>query len=173
MPICKKCRKKFPNRIKIDGKLRVLSSRKYCLECSPFGIHNTSKIHLSNLEKGQLFKNKTKIIICSLCNREYIYETNNKKGHTLTRCNSCAINERRFKIKKKAIDYKGGKCQICEYDKDVQPVYEFHHLNPNTKEFSLSGSHCYSWTRIEKELDKCVCLCCRCHREYHAGLISL
>ncbi len=27
-----------------------------------------------------------------------------------------------------------------------------------------------SWEMIEKELKKCVLLCCRCHREVHDGL---
>ena len=27
-----------------------------------------------------------------------------------------------------------------------------------------------SWARIVRELDKCVLLCCRCHREVHDGM---
>ena len=48
MKICKKCNKRFNVKEKIDGKIRVLCNRKYCLECSPFGKHNTRQIHLSN-----------------------------------------------------------------------------------------------------------------------------
>lgn len=35
------CQKEFPISIIIDGKRRVLNKRKYCLECTPFGSHNT------------------------------------------------------------------------------------------------------------------------------------
>ena len=44
MPVCKKCNNKFPNRIIVDGHPRILSSRKYCLDCSPYGLHNTKKL---------------------------------------------------------------------------------------------------------------------------------
>ena len=137
--------------------------------CSPFGVHNTSKLHLINREDGDIFKNRIRKLVCPKCGREYTYESDNKKGHTLTRCNSCAINERRFKIKEKAVNYKGGKCEKCSYDKCISAL-DFHHVNEEEKEFNLSGCHCYAWKRIEKELDKCILVCSNCHREIHAGL---
>jgi hypothetical protein len=45
MPTCQKCGDKFPFRVLIDGKQRNLKSRKYCLQCSPFGNHNTKNLH--------------------------------------------------------------------------------------------------------------------------------
>jgi uncharacterized Zn finger protein len=45
MPTCKRCAQTFPARVVIDGRPRVLSSRKYCLACSPFGSHNTRQLH--------------------------------------------------------------------------------------------------------------------------------
>jgi hypothetical protein len=42
MPTCRKCKANFPNRVSIDGKIRVVNRRKFCLSCSPFGRHNTS-----------------------------------------------------------------------------------------------------------------------------------
>jgi hypothetical protein len=44
MAICRKCGEHFPNRIYIDGKERVLNSRKYCLICSLFNSRNTRKL---------------------------------------------------------------------------------------------------------------------------------
>lgn len=163
MPKCKKCEKSFPNRIVIDGKARNLQKRKYCFECSPFGKHNTAQLHITKHEKERF-------CVCPECGREYIYDE--KKGHTLTRCNSCAVNKRKMRVKKKALDYKGGKCAICDYDKCIEAL-EFHHKDPSKKEFSLSGCHCLSWERVVKELNKCILLCCRCHREFHSGLIDL
>ena len=41
MPCCRLCTRPFPNWVTIDGSRRNLSNRKYCLDCSPFGLHNT------------------------------------------------------------------------------------------------------------------------------------
>ena len=64
MPICKLCNKRFPNKIKIDGKVRTLSSRSYCLECSPFGKHNTRPV-----TKELLKLNGKKY--CTKCKKNY------------------------------------------------------------------------------------------------------
>jgi hypothetical protein len=45
MPTCVNCGGTFPNTTIIDGKTRVLNRRRYCLTCSPFGRHNTRRIH--------------------------------------------------------------------------------------------------------------------------------
>ena len=92
------------------------------------------------------------------------------------RCKKCAIEavqKRRDKIKLLAIEYKGGKCIICNYNKCVQAL-EFHHLDPNEKEFGIAHKGITrSWEKTKIELDKCILLCSNCHREYHAGLIQL
>lgn len=41
-------------------------------------------------------------------------------------------------VKLKAIEYKGGKCQICGYNKCTGAL-EFHHLDPTKKDFNISG----------------------------------
>src|SRR5438309_1086301 len=46
MPCCKLCTRPFPNWATIDGARRNLSSRKYCLECSPRGLRNTLRLEL-------------------------------------------------------------------------------------------------------------------------------
>ena len=77
---------------------------------------------------------------------------------------------RRAKIKAEAVAYKGGKCERCEYDKCLEAL-DFHHLDPNEKE--VIGALTRKSLNIEKlkdELDKCILVCCRCHREIHAGL---
>ena len=57
--------------------------------------------------------------------------------------------------KEKAIEYLGGICWRCEevYDREV---YDFHHLDPNTKEYSWTVLRRYKWETIKKELDKCI-----------------
>ena len=62
----------------------------------------------------------------------------------------------------------GGGCQHCGYDKCLAAL-EFHHLNPNEKEFSISriGVTVKLTDRIKKELAKGILLCSNCHRETH------
>ena len=45
MLTCVKCGKQFPILVRIDGTWRNLCGRRYCLQCSPFGQHNTRRIH--------------------------------------------------------------------------------------------------------------------------------
>jgi predicted nucleic acid-binding Zn ribbon protein len=66
------------------------------------------------------------------------------------------------------IEYKGGKCERCGYNKNMAAL-EFHHVNPEEKEFPLdarrlSNTHI---DRLKKEVDKCMLLCANCHREIH------
>ena len=82
------------------------------------------------------------------------------------------VKNRRKRIKSRAVEYKGGKCEICKYSKCIQAL-EFHHKKPKTKDFSLSGTRTYaSWNKIKKELNKCTLVCSNCHREIHAALVT-
>ena len=74
---------------------------------------------------------------------------------------------RRYDFKTKALEYKGGKCQKCGYDK-CREALEFHHIDPKEKDFMISHSNRRSWEMVEKELDKCVLLCTNCHNEEHS-----
>ena len=101
---------------------------------------------------------------CSSCDRDYEYDR--KKGHTKTHCNSCMVNRRRFAVKERALEYKGGKCVDCGYSK-CKRALQFHHLRD--KDFDFSGAHARRWKVLEAELDKCVLLCANCHAERHDG----
>lgn len=89
------------------------------------------------------------------------------------RCRKClveAVSKRRKKIKKMAIDYKGGKCTKCGYDKCFDAL-DFHHLDEKEKDFNLGHKgYTRSWEKVKKELDKCILLCANCHREVHSGI---
>ena len=58
------------------------------------------------------------------------------------------------------------------YNKCIEAL-AFHHLDENLKNFTLSGNWGLSWEQIEKKLEKCVLLCCRCHAEVHAGITKI
>ena len=79
-----------------------------------------------------------------------------------------AVNKRRRKIRQTAIEYKGGRCQTCGYNRCIDAL-EFHHSNSSGKDFSISAKgYTRSWAKVKEELDKCILLCANCHREVHA-----
>ena len=80
--------------------------------------------------------------------------------------------ERRNKVKQKAVDYRGGKCVVCGYQKCIAGL-GFHHVYPQFKLFSLGDVTSRTFEAIKDELDKCVCICHNCHAEFHAHLITL
>lgn len=84
-----------------------------------------------------------------------------------------AVAKRRRKIKTLAIAYKGGKCQVCGYDKH-QSALGLHHLNRKDKTFSIGEKgYTRSWEKVKAELDKCILVCANCHREIEAGVTQL
>lgn len=70
------------------------------------------------------------------------------------------------RIKEKSVEYKGGKCEVCGYDKCMRSL-DFHHLDPNEKEFAIGSGDCKCWDKIKNELDKCILVCKNCHGEIH------
>ncbi len=84
-----------------------------------------------------------------------------------------AVVKRRKFIRQKSVELKGGKCEICGYNKCNQAL-EFHHLDSNSKDFGISAKgYTRSWKKVKDELDKCIMLCANCHRELHEGITQL
>jgi 5-methylcytosine-specific restriction endonuclease McrA len=106
---------------------------------------------------------------CRQCSKIYDYKTSTAMGRDI--CQSCITVNSRRKNKKKFIDYKGGKCQICGYNK-YDGALKFHHIDPTKKDFAPSKLNNRSFKNAKEELDKCVLLCGNCHDEVHAGLHS-
>lgn len=76
----------------------------------------------------------------------------------------------RTTVKDKCLEYKGGECMVCGYNK-YYGALEFHHLNPEEKDFTISGgTKCFE--SLKPELDKFMVVCSNCHKEIHAGLID-
>jgi hypothetical protein len=66
----------------------------------------------------------------------------------------------------KCIAYKGGKCIYCGYNKCPRSLV-FHHRDPTTKSFGISGNYGLGWPLLQAELDKCDLICANCHGEIH------
>ena len=167
--LCQKCQSEFPLRWKNPetGKIHLFQRRKFCLACSPFGEHNTKILNEIKTTK-----------ICPKCkiNKEFseFYNRNSGTGVSVY-CKLCTNQQTIFRqrmLKSKAIVYKGNKCAVCGY-KTCEAALEFHHLNPEEKDFSIAHARLTSFENIKSELDKCVLVCANCHREIHANLIQL
>jgi hypothetical protein len=126
------------------------------------GLKNNSRFFLNNRNTKR----------CPSCNVEKsigdFYKREGKKGCS-TYCKTCTqerVTNRHDAFKKLCVEYKGGKCQACGYDKCLAAL-EFHHRDPEEKDYTISQKSFPSFDEAKKELDKCDLLCCRCHREIH------
>ncbi len=69
-------------------------------------------------------------------------------------------------------------CRICKYNRCYAAI-DFHHIDPKEKEIGLSriiSGQAPTDKNVEKvinEAKKGIPLCCRCHRELHAGFVNL
>lgn len=162
MPICKKCQNKFPNITKINGKRKFLHTRSYCLDCSPFGEnfgYDLRKRATDAKYKGTITENSH---ICPICERVFI----SKKRKFNKVCSTCRANYSRYKNRNRAIDRLGGECSFC-HTKD-RDCLTFHHVVEEDKDFHLASNwHNINWETLEKEVDKCILLCCNCHMKHH------
>ena len=82
------------------------------------------------------------------------------------KCRTIYSRERACNQKIKAIKYKGGKCYDCGLI-DHPNLYDFHHPSDVKKDFEISKYKYKSSLLFFKEVDKCVLLCCMCHRRRH------
>ena len=64
------------------------------------------------------------------------------------------------------VNYLGGKCQKCNYNKCFDAL-EFHHKTPKEKDPLFKSIRYWGLEKAKTELDKCILLCSNCHREEH------
>src|SRR5688572_27043090 len=73
-----------------------------------------------------------------------------------------SVTRLRHERKKRAVELKGGKCELCGYNKCLRAL-TFHHPDPNIKNFSISDNHVKNWEKLKEEILKCRLLCSNCH----------
>lgn len=110
---------------------------------------------------------------CEICGSAFETLSN---GHTRKYCFECSppncarsvvISNLRRAMKREAVKRLGGKCSKCGYNKSLAAL-NFHHKDPNQKEFGLSAKGItHSWESYWEEAQKCELLCANCHAELH------
>jgi DNA-directed RNA polymerase subunit RPC12/RpoP len=110
---------------------------------------------------------------CNRCQKQVPtkdFYSRRRKPNSSVYCKTCSNEQaitRQRAIKSKMIEYKGGKCERCGYDK-CQAALEFHHKDPSKKDFTIAHAKQRSFNdEIKQELDKCILVCSNCHREVH------
>lgn len=92
----------------------------------------------------------------------------------MKKSSSQAVVDYRRRIKIALVQSCGGKCGICNLA-FPNYVFEFHHINPKDKKFSLSAGPTIGKDKIANEAKKCIMVCANCHRliEYSDTTYSL
>jgi 5-methylcytosine-specific restriction endonuclease McrA len=114
-------------------------------------------------KKGEVVKD----FYCNTCGEKESNKFYGKMKSMCGKCHAADISQRLRNARKAAIDYKGGKCEHCGYNKYVGAL-EFHHKDPTEKD--PTGLKAYKLSRLFAEVDKCILLCSNCHKEEHARL---
>jgi len=167
MKICEKCGESFSISLKIDGKRHNLSSRRFCLKCSPFKERNTKNLAAPT----RLTK------VCSTCKIEHGVENfySRKSGGPTAECKTCfkeRMASRHQDSKIALLQEFGGACKKCGYSTCLGAL-SFHHINAADKLFSISSRGGWNLDKLREEAAKCVVLCQNCHIELHAKLWRL
>ena len=108
---------------------------------------------------------------CGKCleekNESEFYSYQGRPRHWCKDCDKINTIIRQRIFKEHCIEYKGGECENCGYNK-YYGALEFHHKDPDKKEFSIAQVKLRKFDqRVKDELDKCKLLCANCHREEH------
>lgn len=111
---------------------------------------------------------------CSICgeiksDQDFFVKCQNKDGTIVlcSRCKKCHSERemKRYYEKQAFIDSKKTPCAKCGESRIR--CLSFHHVDPSNKDFTIGQLRKSSFDVIEKEIDKCICLCLNCHHEFH------
>lgn len=141
--------------------------------------YNLKTLH-KRPEKQIPYEERT-VSTCAECNEtksltEFYVSKKHGKKVPWSYCKICSrsqSNKSRESGKSLAVQYKGGKCSNCGYNR-CESALDFHHMDPSKKEHEINIliKNRVQFDSLKKELDKCVLLCSNCHREHHAGFVE-
>lgn len=120
---------------------------------------------------------KIKPYLCKHCGETdpakfYVAKNGKYSRVNKSNCKNCHNSNRNKYNKdkrKKIIESKGGKCEICGYDMKTgsYQALVFHHIDPKNKDPNWQTSRGWSEERLIKEVEGCMLLCANCHAEEH------
>jgi hypothetical protein len=160
MPVCNKCGNFFPNWVKINGERKSLKNRKYCLDCSPYGLHNTIQIEKKKLEVKRFCKQCGKELNCSQkvycsfkCQQEFQYQDyiDKWKRHEVDGSKGKSGQLSKY-VRKYIFSKYDSKCVKCGWSE----------INPYTKTIPLEVEHIDGNWKNSYE-DNLTLLCPNCH----------
>lgn len=112
---------------------------------------------------------------CTRCNKDknvidfFIRKDRSAYSSYCRQCNTDLSLVRETTTKLACIEYLGNKCIKCGIE-DHYSIYDFHHTEPEHKDFSIRSHKSKSFLSVKKELDKCELLCANCHHKTHNEL---
>ncbi len=94
-------------------------------------------------------------------------------------CTAYHTSRCRRRMRRRAVVLKGGKCVepkcglVVDLD-DEESIkrFDFHHTDPDEKDYPISRLPSTSWKVLEAELEKCILLCRKCHMVNYHGWSS-
>jgi hypothetical protein len=155
-----------------------------CIRCGFKKVIQTSHLTQGKIKTcscGCLLEEKEEYIRkCEICEKEFKQLNNKAVRKYCYDCAPCenkeysrseAVTIKRRAIKNMLIKYAGGECKKCGYNKCIRAL-EFHHLDPNEKDFGISKCLTKSISSLKEEVDKCILVCSNCHAEIHQELFE-
>lgn len=130
--------------------------QKTCSKCQT--LKSIEDFRWKDKSKG---KRQSQCKSCSAENCKSWYARNAASHKT----NVIANNRQRVLLNREYVASLKLACEQC--GEDHPGVLDFHHLDPSTKEGTVSDIAWSSLDRLTAEIAKCVCWCSNCHRKHH------
>jgi len=124
------------------------------------------KYELQTIRKFNTIRNQKTCPRCKSTKPKSEFYTSTKCSSYCKKCIKESNKERQKNAKQMAVDYKGGCCSNCGYNKSLSAL-DFHHLDSTIKDPDWNNYKRVFSNKYAKELDKCILLCSNCHREIH------
>ena len=156
--ICVICGKEFE---------AIKSTKKYCSKDCENKMRREKYAAQQLLKKDLPKENHMAFKECLLCGKSFQPKT--PAANQRQCCYECmpeGIQLKRSDFIAKLKIKEGGKCIKCGYDRCLSAL-DFHHKDPQEKEYVWTKLRLLSDSRIQEELSKCKLLCANCHRLIH------
>jgi len=112
---------------------------------------------------------------CKICKEELphkdFYKQVKSTDGLQNKCKQCESRRGSSRAYRRVDEWerRGGKCERCNITADPM-FFDFHHVDPDTKEIPINKIWYMGAEKRVLELKKCVMVCPNCHRELHMEL---